>query len=254
MILVATPQRPVYPDALVARNTAQIAALEGNLDIVRDTTPVLVPDDAPIYTRHAVARNALIDRHLRDWHTHVLWVDADLIDVPPDLPRILLETARRGPTETACPFCRSDLVVDHGDGTCDCGDCGSGWLRGEFASIVAPMAVLDPSPARLAAYPVAEQFYDIGGFLEPRGGMLHRARMFPPWFDQTGPVIELASVGCCYLIPAHVYRRGVRYAPPGIPGPVEHWSVMRQAGLRVCARTDVRVIHAWLPDYGLEPN
>lgn len=84
--------------------------------------------------------------------------------------------------------------------------------------------------------------------------MLHRARMFPPWFDQTGPVIELASVGCCYLIPAHVYRRGVRYAPPGIPGPVEHWSVMRQAGLRVCARTDVRVIHAWLPDYGLPAN
>ena len=113
--------------------------------------------------------------------------------------------------------------------------------------IVAPLALLSPS----SGWP--ERFYDIGGFIE-RGS---RARLFPPWFDQTGPVIDLDSVGCCYLAPAWLYRAGVRYSPPPTDYYVEHWSVMQQArerGVRIVALTDVRAVHAWLPDYGLEAN
>jgi hypothetical protein len=111
-------------------------------------------------------------------------------------------------------------------------------------TIVAPIAILDKWQRR---------FYDIGGFIEQG----NRARMWPPWFQQQGEVIELDSVGCCYLVPAQLYRGGVRYSPPPTDYYVEHWSVMRQAkalGYRVCALTTVRVVHAWLPDFGLEAN
>ena len=110
--------------------------------------------------------------------------------------------------------------------------------------ITAPMVVLDHQPDR---------FYDIGGFIEKR----RRARMAHPWFDQQGDVIDLDSVGCCYLAPASLYRDGVRYAPPPTDYYVEHWSVMREAVRReyqIRALTTATAIHAWLPDFGLELN
>ena len=122
-----------------------------------------------------------------------------------------------------------------------CGKCGVVWLGDH---IVAPFAMLDKWPHR---------FYDIGGFIEHG----NRARMWPPYFEQDGAVIELDSVGCCYLAPAALYHAGVRYAPPPTDYYVEHWSVMQEAkrrGYRVCALRDVRVTHAWLPDYGLGLN
>jgi hypothetical protein len=154
--------------------------------------------------RHATVRNYMLDRYLSPYHTHVLWIDSDLINYPDTLPSVLM---------SAFPD-----------------------------AIVAPFAMLDKLPNR---------FYDIGGFIE-RG---NRARMWPPFFDQEGDVIELDSVGCCYLAPAALYHAGVRYAPPPNDYYVEHWSVMQAAkrrGYRIVALRDVRVIHAWLPDYGME--
>lgn len=113
--------------------------------------------------------------------------------------------------------------------------------------ITAPLALLSET----SGYP--KRFYDIGGFVEQG----NRARMFPPWFDQAGDVIDLDSVGCCYLAPAALYRDGVRYSPPPTDYYVEHWSVMREAkrrGYRICCLTDCAAVHAWMPDYGLEPN
>jgi hypothetical protein len=114
-------------------------------------------------------------------------------------------------------------------------------------TIAAPLALLSPTSGW------RQRFYDIGGFVEQGT----RARMFPPWFNQEGGVIELDSVGCCYLAPAALYRAGVRYSPPPTDYYVEHWSVMQEAkrrGYRVVALTGVRATHAWLPDYGLEAN
>lgn len=92
-----------------------------------------------------------------------------------------------------------------------------------------------------------ERFYDILGYLEDGVG----ARMFLPWFNQVGPIVELDSVGCCYVIPAAVYRSGARYADT--PGATEHLSVMQAAraqGRSILANLGLRAIHAYLPDYG----
>jgi SAM-dependent methyltransferase len=51
------------------------------------------------------------------------------------------------------------------------------------------------------------RFYDIAGFVEQG----RWARFTPPFFDQLGPVFELDSVGCCYLVNADLYRHGARH-------------------------------------------
>lgn len=84
-------------------------------------------------------------------------------------------------------------------------------------------------------------FYDIGGF--QRGGRwADMWRGFEPG--------ECDSVGTCYIVPADLYRAGLRYLPTG--SEVEHVSFCRQArerGTRVIA-AETRVEHAFLPDYG----
>lgn len=120
-------------------------------------------------------------------------------------------------------------------------------LATEPSGIVAPLALLSPT----SGWP--GRFYDIGGFIE-KG---NRARMWPPYFEQQGDVVELDSVGCCYLAPASLYRAGVRYSPPVTDYYVEHFSVMQEArrrGYRVCCLTTAAATHAWLPDYGMEAN
>lgn len=93
----------------------------------------------------------------------------------------------------------------------------------------------------------ADRFYDTWGFLE---GM-RPARLYPPWFDQAGPIVELDSVGSCYIIPAGVYRDGARYSDT--PNATEHLSVMRACrdqGRRIVANLALRAVHAYLPEFG----
>ena len=210
-MLVLQPIRPSNPPAL--RSIADIlitrmlaANPDLSFDVAQDDSAVPIPAHPSLYMRHATVRNYMLDTYLCAHHTHVLWIDSDLIDYPAELPSLLMEAA-------------------HG-------------------AIVAPFALLDRWPNR---------FYDIGGFIEHG----NRARMWAPFFAQQGDVIDLDSVGCCYLAPASLYHAGVRYRPPPTDYYVEHWSVMQEAkrrGYRVCALRDVRVVHAWLPDFGLAAN
>lgn len=215
-VLVLQPTRPSNPPALRARAdellTRMVGANPGMIfDVRQDDTALEIPAHPSKYMRHATVRNYMVDTYLRPQHSHVLWIDSDLIDYPANLPTLLHDEAKRTLTTP---------------------------------TIVAPMAVLDHYP---------ERFYDIGGFVENG----RRANMEQPWFRQTGDVIELDSVGCCYLTPAMLYHQGLRYSPPVTDYYVEHWSVMlaaKRKGWRICALTRVRATHAWLPDYGLEPS
>lgn len=237
-ILILQPIRPSNPPELRAIADALLARLEGanagmTFDICQDDSAVDIPAHPSLYMRHATVRNYMLDRYLRPEHTHVLWIDSDLIDYRADLLTLLMEGMLRA--QWTCPHCGMSTVLGHSV-------CGHTWETSNV--IVAPFAMLDKWQGR---------FYDIGGFIE-RGS---RARMWPPYFDQEGAVIELDSVGCCYLVPADLYRDGVYYSPPPTDYYVEHWSVMQAAkrrGYRVVALRDVQVVHAWLPDYGLDAN
>ena len=48
------------------------------------------------YAPNAAARNLLIDTHLQEYHSHVLWLDVDVVQAPPDLVERLL-AAYEGP-------------------------------------------------------------------------------------------------------------------------------------------------------------
>lgn len=247
-ILVLQPIRPSNPpalrqiaDALLSRMVAANPDL--TFDVRQDDRALAIPRHPSQYMRHATIRNYMLDTYLRPEHTHVLWIDSDLIDYPAELPRLLLGASEQ--MKKQCPWCGAEYPIMLGGNGYDCAECGNAWeVQSPLYTIAAPFALLDKWPNR---------FYDIGGFIE-KG---NRARMWAPWFEQTGAVIELDSVGCCYLAPAALYHDGARYQPPPTDYYVEHWSVMQQAkrrGYRILALRDVRVVHAWLPDYGLGLN
>lgn len=252
-ILILQPIRPTNPLALRAVADALLSQLPAanpglTFDIRQDDSALDIPPHPSLYMRHAAVRNYMLDTYLKPEHDAVLWVDSDLIDYPADLPTRLANVIDREARTCDCDT-RARHGVDHGR----CRGCGrvhsaSGSLLTLVRGVIAaPMAVLSPSSG------FQDRFYDIGGFIE--NGT--RANMFRPWFRQAGPVIELDSVGCCYLAPAWLYQAGVRYGPPPTDYYVEHWSVMQQArarGVRIVALTDVQAVHAWLPDYGLEVN
>lgn len=223
-ILVLQPIRPDHPPALRVIADTLLARLEGanpgmRFDICQDDARLEIPPHGSRYMRHATVRNYMVDTYLRDEHDAVLWVDSDLIDYPADLP--------------------TQLCLANPGG------------------VTAPLALLIDTQQY-----GKDRFYDIGGFVE-KG---RSARPYPPYFEQQGGVIDLDSVGCCYLAPAALYQRGARYEPPpcdrwvtmdGTEYRVEHNSVMWQArhlGYTVRCLTTAQAIHAWLPDYGLQPN
>lgn len=111
-VLVAIPVNPSYPDALRQRalrlvtDMIAVAPPWCRVDVVFDDRPVTVPEGAPKYTRHAMARNQLLDTYLTDQYDTVLWIDADLIDYPANILETLLTA---NPGGIAAPF----IYLDH---------------------------------------------------------------------------------------------------------------------------------------------
>lgn len=71
-----------------------------------------------------------------------------------------------------------------------------------------------------------------------------------PYFNPTGQLVTLDSVGCAYLIPASVY---VNQPYVTMPDQTEHYSIMlaaKKQGLKIACYTDMTIYHANLPLYG----
>lgn len=203
-VLVATPARKSTPNRLLKLSER----IYRHLTWLDKERALYLNDYATAkqkYVNNARARNELIDKYLRSWHTHILWLDVDLVGVPLDIIELLAEVSQN--------------------------------------DIVAPFVLMEPNE-----WFGSDRFYDVGGFLQDDTPLMLR----PPYCEG-GDLVELDSVGSCYLIPAEVYRRGARYAPEG--DEVEHPDLMAQAramGYKVYARRDVIVRHAFLPYYGLD--
>jgi len=210
-VLVATPMRMSTRTAFQERSQEIFDSLthpDKERAVLVNNIPRRRGD--PRYRPNAKARNMLIDLHLRDRHTHVLWIDSDLVTVPADIIEQLAEVSTE---DIVAPLVYMETL----DPDRSPSDCNGGW------------------------------FYDIGGFIQ-NGEWTDK---WNPTFEGEGNVIELDSVGSCYLIPASVYRQGIRYSAEGKY--VEHQFLMeeaRAAGYRVYARRDVIVEHAFLPKYG----
>ena len=105
-------------------------------------------------------------------------------------------------------------------------------------TIAAPFVLIEGS----------DSYYDVGGFNTLKDEWFSPA---PPYIGDPRDIVEVHSVGTCYMIPADVYRLGGRYEPVG--NEVEHLSLMRFArsqGYRIFAQRSLEVRHAYLPDWG----
>ncbi len=211
-VLVAVPYRTDTPRVFLDGTCARFA----RMTYPRREIALFPNDPAPCgqrYGGHARARNRLIEACLCEAHTHVLWMDVDLVKAPPNLIEALLAISE--------------------------------W------DVVAPFVFVEMLDAKQSpSFNNGGWFYDTGGFLR---GDEHAADYGNPFKGYKGGVIELDSVGCCYLIPADLYRRGIRYAPDG--DEVEHVGLMRQVkqvGRRVLATDHLQVTHAYLPKYGVK--
>lgn len=208
-VLVAVPYRDTTPTVFVSGTCEHFARMshpEKQLALV----PNAFPREARKYGPNARARNHLIETCLCESHTHVLWLDVDLVRVPVDLIERLL------------------AISD--------------------TDIVAPFVFMETLDARKpAGFENGGWFYDTGGFIQ--NGL--DARAWPPHFSGDTRLMELDSVGCCYLAPAWLYREGLRYQPNG--DDVEHKSFMkaaRERNVKVLATSTLTVEHAYLPRYG----
>jgi hypothetical protein len=90
-ILVLVPINPKMPDALQERAHSLADALhkreieigEHTVDIVGEF--FLEAGDGRPFSAHAQVRNKMLDLFLKEEYTHVLWIDADVVDYPTDL-------------------------------------------------------------------------------------------------------------------------------------------------------------------------
>lgn len=121
----------------------------------------------------AKIRQDMVDKYLGT-ADWVAWIDADIVDYP---PKLIAELVTRAEGGIAAPI----LLMD--------GELGSGPVNAEGFGW--------------------GKFYDVAGFVEG----LRWARFDQPWFDQSGPVYSLDSVGGCYVVNAEIYREGARHVP-----------------------------------------
>ena len=183
------------------------------------------------YEPHAAARNQFIDLYLDERFDYVLWIDIDLIDYPADLVERLMDVSLEHDGAIVAPMVwdeRRTFIVAVRTGIAVCGE----WCRRTR-----------PLP------PLCDHggiHYDIGGFIKDG-----------QWSDQYRGVLgsedieQMDSVGTCYLVPAWLYRHGLRYAPKAHD--IEHLSFCEAArglGVQVLAVRDINILHPYLPNYG----
>lgn len=105
-VLIAMPYKPTLAQALVDKMLHNVeAALVSNpkldIEVGYFTGKIEKQEGDRVWGPVGRARDKTIELHLRDHHTHVFWVDADIVEWPADLPTTLYEA---NPTGIAAPF------------------------------------------------------------------------------------------------------------------------------------------------------
>lgn len=213
-VLIATPARTTTPTIIVQRHEQLVHSFR----FAGGIEYRLHFNDQPLgmtkYEPNARARNEFIDRYVRPEHEWVLWLDVDVIQAPPNLIDELMA-----------------ISVANG------------------RAIVAPMVWAERVRSGKPSTENGGWFYDLGGFQDADG----RFADYENGPENTGPLHEMNSVGTCYLVPAELYRKGLRYSTPH--NQVEHvafCAAARANGTRVLATRTLSVVHAYLPKYGEE--
>jgi hypothetical protein len=185
-----------------------------------DADPPTPPEDAGKFWQQARVRNEVIDQYLYGYHQYVLWVDADLVDYPADLPARLYEANPEG--------------------------------------ITAPLVLLEQAGVG-KEYRPGKQFYDTLGFIENGRRVRHMPPYFDGdgelvELDSVG-CIYLAPADLLRHASYESFPVDRELDHPTIwrTGHTDHWPIMVQAAmddLPIVCLTTVTAVHAYLPKYG----
>lgn len=220
-ILVAIPLKPTLNLGLKRLAFEKAMALSTanaphELTVQFDFRPVAgLPGDNTPWSRVARARNALLDSVRVEAFDYVLWIDADVVDYPPNLPSRLLAANPGGVTAPMVLIEGSDVFYD--------------WA----AFIMKGKDHIAPHDRRRMG----------GRNMDPR----------PPYWpaQPTGDVVELDCVGTVVMVPTRMYLEGARYEDH--PAFTDHYPIckkMRELGGKVCVDRTTTVRHADLPKWG----
>lgn len=220
-ILVIVPAKPQMHAELKRRcMVSALAMLEANrheMAFLFDwTSEAKQPGDATPWSVVARVRNRIVDGLSLDRWDYLLWIDADVIDYPADLPTRLIQSNPEG--------------------------------------VSAPMVLIEDS-ARLF-YDFAGFIIRGRDHVRHDTRMLVRGRNLshePPYWpiEPTQDVVEMDCVGCVMMVPAAIYRAGGRYEDH--PLFTDHYPICRKAremGRRVTVCRSLVTTHANLPKYG----
>jgi len=215
-VLVPLLLRPDGPEAWV-KNAEKIK----NTLTFENKDVVIFDEEVPSYqskfAAESNARNAVIDKHLKDEHTHVFWIDTDVVEFDAQIIEKL-----------------ATLINLERD-------------------VVAPYVFLEDNDT----WPF-KRFYDISCFIDSSGDNFDYKEPYNPWMEVdhrlgTEQALHPCNcVGTCFLMPASIYKMGVRYDP--LDERNEHipfFEEVKERGFAVWATALVEIRHAFLPKYGI---
>ena len=210
-VLVPLLLRPNGPDVWV-QNAEKIK----NTLTFEDKEVVIFDEEVSSYqskfAAESNARNAVIDKYLRDDHTHVFWIDTDVVEFDEDIIEKIVSLPGYNP------------------------------LR----DIVAPYVYLEDNDTWNF-----KRFYDISCFRDNSGECFDYKEPYGG-FDMEQLVHPCSCVGTCFLMPASIYQNGVRYDPFDERNEhVPFFEEAKQRGYAVWATPHIEIRHAFLPKYGI---
>ena len=209
-ILVPLLIKPDGPDAW--RENAK--RIEGSLTY-EDKEVVYYDEEVPryqsTYAGEANARNGALDKFLKDEHSHVFWIDTDIVQNDDNIIEKLLELSTK---DVVAPY----VFIEDNE-------------KWEF-----------------------KRFYDLDGFIDKNDDHFNYVEPYISYGH--GEILqEVKSVGACYIIPADVYKKGLRYDPYNTKKKgVEHMTLFDQMRdmCKIYATPTIEVRHAFLPKYGVD--
>jgi len=193
--------------------------------------PGLNTDSTP-WSRVARARNAMLERINLKSYDHLLWIDADVVNYPADMPMRLLEANPDGVSAPMVLIQGSDQFYD--------------WaafvMQGK--SRIMPTSRKRVWGRNLAHQPPYWHLHE-----PPQVENDRSAR--PAWMNLPDRLVEMDCVGTITMVPAWIYLDGVRYEDH--PAFTDHFPICAHCikmGKRVVVVRDIIAKHADLPKFG----
>jgi len=196
-------------------------------ELLIDESPIpKTPEDYTPWSRVFRARNAVLDRVDFDKYDYLLWLDADVVDYPADLPTTLITG---NPDGMSAPL----VLIENTDRLYD------------FAAFIQKDKehIMPDNRNRIWGRNCQHEppYWNDCPYNKINGEAPASVR----WIKPKDRIVEMSCVGTITNVPTWVYKQGVRYSDH--PAFTDHYPIalaVRQAGKRVTCDQECVAYHA----------